>query len=111
MADDKAKAWLTLADADAVEAKVVDVVNRMFSGDHPHVVPNLEAFAQRLSGSFQMQNAIASYIGPQIRQTIREEVKNNLRVDHYYEQYNRTAGYRIRYGNDVIQQEQIKIGY
>ena len=111
MENDKATAWLTLADADAVEAKVIDVLNKAFEGDHPHVRNNRDELARRLASSFQLQIAVASYITPQVQQMIRDDIRNNLRVEHYYEQWNRTAGYRIRYGNDVIQTEQIKIGF
>lgn len=111
MENGKATAWLTLADADAVEQKVLDVLNRVFGGDITQSTANRDALAQRLAGSFYLQNAVANYIRPEINNMLRDGLKNNLKVEHYYEQWNRVAGYRIRYGDTTIQQEQIKIGY
>jgi hypothetical protein len=104
MQDDKATAWLTLADADAIEQKVLDVMGRAFAA-------NVDALALKLAGSFHLQNSVAGYVLPQVRSLIAGEMRNNFKVEHYYEQWNRTAGYRIRYGDTIIQTEQIKLGF
>ncbi len=111
MENDKATAWLTLADADAVEQKVVDIVNRLFGADNQFARNNSDELARRLSHSFHLQNAVANYVLPQVRSLIAEEMRINFKVDHYYDQWNRTAGYRILYGSNVIAQQQIKLGY
>lgn len=110
MENDKATAWLTLADADAVEDKVIDVLNKLF-GDGVGSNSNVDGLAQRIAHSFVIQNTIAGYLRPQIQGMIKDAVTQNFKIDHYYESWNRTAGYRIRYGDHVIQTEQIKIGF
>ena len=111
MENDKATAWLTLADADAVEQKVVDIVNRLFGADNQFARNNSDELARRLSHSFHLQNAVANHVLPQVRTLIAEEVRMNFKIEHYYESWNRTAGYRVRYGSNVIQTEQIKLGF
>ena len=106
MQDDKAKAWLTLADADAVEQKVLEVVCRVF-----FTPSNTHLIADQLTNNYNFQMRIKGLVEPTIRQTMAHEMRNNFKVEHYYESWNRTAGYRIRYGDTIIQTEQIKLGF
>ena len=111
MENDKAYAWLTLADADAVEAKVVDVIQKLLNGDSDESRQNLNGLGTRLGYSFTLANMIFNSLQPQINNMIRDGLAQNFRIDHFYESYNRTAGYRIRYGGYTIQTEQIKMGF
>lgn len=110
MENDKAAAWLTLADADAVEQKVIDVIRQLLEGNTEESRQNLNDLGNRLGTSYTMSNMILNSLQPQISNMIRDSIMQNFRVEHYYETWNRTAGYRIRYGSNVIQQEQIKLG-
>jgi hypothetical protein len=106
MENDKAKAWLTLADADAVEQKVLNVLgNALNNPSNQHLI------ADHLFNNYNFQTRFRSLVEPIIRQTISDEMRMNFRVEHYYEKWNSTAGYRIRYGTNVIQTEQIKLGF
>ena len=106
MENDKAKAWLTLADADAVEQKVLDVMGRAFMNPS-----NMHLIADQLTSHYNFQMRIKNMVEPTIRQTMVDEMRNNFKVEHYYEQYRREAGYRISYGQHVITQQNIKIGF
>ena len=106
MQDDKATAWLTLADADAIEQRVLNVLgNALNNPSNQHLI------ADRIFSNYNFQMRIKGLIEPTIRQTISDEMRNNFKVDHYYDQWNRTAGYRISYGTNVIAQQQIKLGF
>ena len=111
MTDGKAKAFFILSEADAIEQKVVDVLVKLFDLTNPSAHFNIDALAQRLGNNFSMQNAVANSLIPQVRSMIGQEMIANFRVEHYYEKWNHTAGYRIRYGSTVIQTEQIRIGF
>ena len=111
MQDDKATAWLTLADADAVEQKVLDVINRALTDVNSLGSPVMYGVVNKLCSDYTFQMRIKGLIEPTIRQTISDEMRMNFKIEHYYEQWNRTAGYRVRYGTNVIQTEQIKIGF
>lgn len=111
MENDKAVAWLTLADADAVENKVVDVIRQLLDGSTEESRQNLNDLGNRLGTSYTLSNMIFNNLRPQIQGMIKDAVTQNFKIDHYYESWNRTAGYRIRYGDHVIQTEQIKIGF
>lgn len=111
MENDKAAAWLTLADADAVEQKVIDVIRQLLEGNTEESRQNLNDLGTRLGYSFTLANMIFNSLQPQINNMIRDGLTQNFKIDHFYEPYNRTAGYRIRYGDRVIQTEQIKLGF
>jgi hypothetical protein len=106
MQDDKATAWLTLADADAIEQKVLNVLGNALNNPS-----NQHLLADHICNNYNFQMRIKALVEPTIRQTISDEMQRNFKIDHYYEQWNRTVGYRIRYGNTVIQTEQIKLGF
>lgn len=111
MENDKAKAFFILNGDDVVEQKVAATVHKMFIGYDGRQLDNQRELGAMLLGNMGVRGDLRGLLATIVNDAIRESLKQNLRVDHYYEQYNRTAGYRIRYGNDVIQQEQIKIGY
>lgn len=111
MADDKAKAFFILNEDDVIDRAVADAIERSFTGWKAHALRNQETLGNHLINNMAVQGSLRNLITPLVNDAIREALKQNLRVDHYYEQYNRTAGYRIRYGSDIIQQEQIKIGF
>ncbi len=111
MQDDKATAWLTLADADAIEQKVLDVINRALMDASSLGSTVMYGIVNKLCADYNFQMRIKNIVEPTIRQTMAHEMRNNFKVDHYYESWNRAAGYRIRYGDAIIQQEQIKIGF
>lgn len=106
MQDDKATAWLTLADADAIEQKVLDVLgNALNNPSNQHLI------VEHLFNNYNFQMRLRSMTESSMRLLISDEMRNNFKVDHYYDQWNRTAGYRISYGSNVIAQQQIKLGF
>lgn len=110
MENDKATAWFTLADADAIEQKVLKVLDRILLDPSTNNA-NISKLATRIADDFYFQSRLRGWVEPEINKGVRDGIKNNLRVEHYYEAWNRTAGYRIRYSSDIIQQEQIKLGF
>lgn len=109
--NNKAKAWLTLADADAVEAKVLDTLAKALIEPNALSSGVMYPIVDKLCMDYNFQNRIRNMVEPIIRQTMLDEMRNNFKVEHYYEQYNRQAGYRISYGQHVITQQNIKIGF
>jgi hypothetical protein len=111
MGNDKATAWLTLADADAVEQKVLDTIAKALMESNALNQGIMYRVVDKLCVDFNFQMRIKNMVEPIIRQTMSDEMRNNFKVEHYYEQYNRQAGYRISYGQHVITQQNIKIGF
>jgi hypothetical protein len=111
MENDKATAWLTLADADAVEQKVLDVLGKALLDYSTSSSDNLARLAIRIVDDYSFQMRMKGLLEPIVHQAISDGMRNNFKVEHYYEQYRREAGYRISYGQHVITQQNIKIGF
>lgn len=105
MENDKATAWLTLADADAVENKVVDVIRQLLDGSTEESRQNLNDLGTRLGQSFTMSNMILNNLQQQIQNMLRDEICNNLRMESYLDPHHRNLHIRLHYrGNGVTHQ-------
>lgn len=105
MENDKATAWLTLADADAVEQKVVDVIRQLLEGGTQESRQNLNDLGSRLGYSYTLANMVFNNLQQQIQSMLQNEICNNLRMDMYIDQYNQNLHVRLNYkGNGVTQQ-------
>lgn len=111
MENDKATAWLTLAGADAVEQKVLDTIAKALLDSDALNQGIMYRVVDKLCMDYNFQMRIRNMVEPIVRQIISDDIRQNFKVDHYYQQYDRIAGYRVMYGPHVITQQNIKIGF
>lgn len=112
MADDKATAWLTLADADAVDKRVLDIIARSLRGYNADNLENQKQLGMSLLHNFAVQNYLKDMLIPLIHNEIGNGLKNNLRIDYQTSYAQQVARYRISYGPTVVLEQAINLrGY
>lgn len=112
MENDKATAWLTLADADAVDKRVLDIIARALHGYNVDNMDNQKQLGMSLLMNFAVQNYLKDMMIPLIHNEIGNGLKNNLRIDYQTSQARQVAHYRISYGPTVVLEQAINLrGY
>lgn len=101
MGNDKATAWLTLADADAVDKRVLDIIARAL---HGYNVDNMDNQKQ-LGMALLMNFAVNQHLRGLMLDTLMQEITTNLRMDTYLDPHHQNLHIRLTYkGNGVTQQ-------
>lgn len=106
MQDDKATAWLTLADHDAIEKKIAATFGKTFMEYNGYSTNNMEQFGRRMLDNYTIQSHLKSMMGVLIEGLIGDCLQRNLRIDHYTDHHMHRLRYRVSYkGTAIIEQE------
>lgn len=112
MENDKATAWLTLADADAVDKRVLDCIRRSLHGYNVENLENQKQLGLDLLSNFAVRNYLKDILITLIHSEIGNALKENLRIDYQTSHARQVAHYRISYGNNVVLEQAINLrGY
>ena len=112
MQDDKATAWFTLADHDAIEKKIAATFAKTFMEYNRYSMNNMEQFGRRMLENYQVQNRMKDMMVPLIDQMIGDGLQRNLRIDHYTDHHRHSLRYRVSYKGSVIIEQEVNLrGY
>lgn len=112
MQDDKATAWFTLADADAIDRKIAASFAKTFMDYDMYSQGNMQQFGQRMLENYQVQNRMKDMMIPLVEELIGSCLQRNLRIDHYTDHHRHSLRYRVSYKGTVIIEQQVNLrGY
>jgi hypothetical protein len=105
MEDAKATAWLTLADADAVEQKVLTAMAKAFFGYNVDNMENQKQLGYALLNNFAVQNHLKAQLLDMMQHVVKDEICNKLNLESYYDRIQQLVHLRVTYqGNPVATQ-------
>jgi hypothetical protein len=112
MQDDKAQAWFTLADHDAIEKKIAATFGKTFMDYNGYSMNNMEQFGRRMLENYTIQSQLKSMMVPLIDQMIGDGLQRNLRIDHFTDHHMHHLRYRVSYKGTVIIEQEVNLrGY
>lgn len=112
MENGKATAWLTLADADAVEKKIAATFGKTFMEYNGYSTNNMERFGRRMLENYTIQMHLKSMMGALVEDALGQSLQRNLRIDHFTDHHMHRLRYRVSYKGTVIIEEEVNLrGY
>lgn len=112
MQDDKATAWFTLADHDAIEKKIAATFGKTFMDYNGYSMNNMEQFGRRMLENYTIQSQLKSMMLSSFEDALGQSLQRNLRIDHFTDHHMHRLRYRISYKGTVIIEQEVNLrGY
>ncbi len=109
MGNDKATAWLTLADADAVDTRVLSVLDRALFGYTGHSLDNQQRLGTALLDNYVVQTKLNGMTQYRMEDIIRNELCNHLRIDTHLDPHHMNLHIRLAYKSTSVSQQTINL--